>query len=217
MKSFKYWKFEEVEDVFGISRVRQLERLSSWMEVESIVIDSHKRERIEVLRTRLLEWIDYWNEEEIKVNFIGPLLLEVDFERSGFRGFWERSLSVEVGDEVASGIVDFMLANGKQTPKAPYFCIHEYKPEVNSANDPIGQLLIAMIAARVQNMKAGQKDVIIYGSYTIGRNWYFVVLEGNQYAISDALIATQKDIHAIFQLLLKTASYAKTTAANLSY
>jgi hypothetical protein len=209
MKSFKHWKFEEVEDTFGLTRVRQLERLSNWMTTDLDAIDPKKQMRIDSLRARLLEWIDYWNEEEIKVNFIDPLLLEVDFEQFGFRGFWERYLSVSIGEETASGIVDFMLASGKQTPKAPYFCIHEYKPEVNAANDPIGQLLIAMVAAREKNAETSREQLAIYGSYTIGRNWYFVVLDGDQYAISDALVATQEDIFHIFRLLQKTANYAE--------
>ncbi|MEM1003256.1 MAG: hypothetical protein AAF806_19710 [Bacteroidota bacterium] len=208
MKSFKHWRFEEVEDAFGVTRVSTLERLTNWMEIDIADIPKNKRDRIEALRTNLFKWIDYWNEEEIKVYFMGPLLLEVDFGDSGFRGFWERSLSVEVGNEIASGIVDFMLASGKQTPKAPYFCIHEYKPELNHANDPIGQLLIAMVAAKAENAKVGRENLAMYGSYTIGRNWYFVVLDGDQYAISDAFVATQEDIYTIFQMLQKTANYA---------
>lgn len=208
MRLFKHWKFEEVEDTFGLKRVKQLKRLSNWMKVDVMDIPKGKKVRLDQLRSKLFEWIDYWNEEEIKVYFIGPLLSEVDFERSGYRGFWERSLSVKIGEETTSGIVDFMVANGKQTPKAPYFCVHEYKPEVNTANDPIGQLLIAMVAAQAKNAQVGREKLAIYGSYTIGRNWYFFVLDDDQYAISDALVATQNDVYTIYQMLQKTNNYA---------
>ncbi|MEM8527053.1 MAG: hypothetical protein AAGG68_20605 [Bacteroidota bacterium] len=214
MKSFKHWKFEEVEDAFGLTRVKQLDRLTNWMNVDVDDIPKEKRVRLEQLRANLWNWIDYWNEEEIKVYFMGPLLLEVEFGDSGYRGFWERSLSVAVAEGVTSGIVDFMLAKGRQIPKAPYFCIHEYKPEVNVTNDPIGQLLIAMVAAQAENAKAGRTELAIYGSYTIGRNWYFVVLDGNKYAISNALNATQEEVYTIFQILQKTSNYADVVAEN---
>jgi len=33
----------------------------------------------------------------------------------------------------------------------------------------------------------------VYGSYVIGRNWFFVVLQGKAYCISDEFVSTRKD------------------------
>lgn len=41
----------------------------------------------------------------------------------------------------------------------------------------------------------------IYGCYVLGRNWFFVVLTGTDYAISDDFVATQSDLLSIFQAL----------------
>ena len=35
----------------------------------------------------------------------------------------------------------------------------------------------------------------------LGRNWFFVVIENDQYAVSDALVATQEDIFRIYSTL----------------
>jgi hypothetical protein len=54
-----------------------------------------------------------------------------------------------------------MLASGSYEPESPYFFIHEYKRMKQSEADPLGQLLIAMIAARTIN--ADEKP--IYGCH----------------------------------------------------
>ena len=48
-------------------------------------------------------------------------------------------------------------------------------------------MLAAMIAA--QYLNDNQKP--LYGAYVIGRDWYFTVLEGRDYARSEALRLTQ--------------------------
>ncbi|MGB0929991.1 MAG: hypothetical protein ACPGVB_04400 [Chitinophagales bacterium] len=66
---------------------------------------------------------------------------------------------------------------------------HEYKKEKGSADDPIGQLLAAMMVG--QKLNDNQKPV--YGAYVVGRNWFFVVLEGKKYCINNNFSVTQKD------------------------
>lgn len=52
------------------------------------------------------------------------------------------------------------------TREEPHFFLPEYKPEKNRDNDPLGQLLIAMVAAR----EANKDDNPMYGIYINGRN-----------------------------------------------
>ena len=97
----------------------------------------------------------------------------------------------------AGGKVDWMLAEGIQDPRQPYFFLHEYKKEVEASGDPLGQLLIAMVGAQQQNMEAFP----LYGCYVLGRNWFFVILEGQQYVTSNAFNATQDDIFRIYSVM----------------
>lgn len=47
------------------------------------------------------------------------------------------------------------------------------------------------------------KDKPIYGAYVIGRNWFFVILDGTDYCISNNFSATHEDeLQAIFGALL---------------
>ena len=43
----------------------------------------------------------------------------------------------------------------------------------------------------------------------VGRNWFFVVLEGREYAVSDAFVATQEDIFQIAGILQAVKRYVQ--------
>jgi hypothetical protein len=85
-----------------------------------------------------------------------------------FKVFMQRSLSLKYDDntKVTKGLVEFMIAKEGKIPRRTHFCLHEYKPEKRRDNDPLGQLLIAMVAAQ----KLNQDDKPIYGIYVNGRN-----------------------------------------------
>ncbi|MDM8549779.1 hypothetical protein QUF72_06870 [Desulfobacterales bacterium HSG2] len=78
-----------------------------------------------------------WN-EELKVGFIGPLLHLVDFDQKAYRSFLERDISVICEDGKLAGTVDFVVAQGKRSPRHPFFFINEYKKEHDSSDDPWG-------------------------------------------------------------------------------
>ena len=107
-------------------------------------------------------------------------------------------MSFSYGEDLeTSGRVDWLLAEGIQDPRQPYFFLHEYKGEIDAAGDPLGQLLIAMVGAQRQN----DASFPLYGCYVVGRNWFFVVLENEQYAVSNAFNSTQEDIFRIYSIL----------------
>jgi hypothetical protein len=56
-----------------------------------------------------------------------------------------------------------------------------------------------MVAAQAKN-PAG---LPIYGCYVSGRNWFFVLLEGEKYCVSDAYVATSEDLYKIFAIMKK--------------
>ncbi|MEM6299212.1 MAG: hypothetical protein AAF740_11055, partial [Bacteroidota bacterium] len=92
---------------------------------------------------------------------------------------------------------------GRQKPIKPYFFIHEYKQERKGTADPKGQLLAELLAAQENNTH----QFPMYGCYVVGRNWFFMILNGKEYAVSDAFISSQKDIYQIIAILRQIKIY----------
>ena len=201
-KAFRDWKFEEVELTFGIKRVFEHPLLADWLSVERNPGEEDRR-MIEKLRRQLFREVDMYNEEELKMRFIAPLFYLIPFDETGMRSFADRLFSFEYGQDevgnplITSGRVDWFLAQGRQEPREPRVFLHEYKREVEATGDPLGQLLIAMVGAQRQNTEA----LPLYGCYVLGRNWFFVILEDQQYAVSRAYDATQEDIYKIYSAM----------------
>lgn len=198
-KPFKDWLCEEVEQAFGLTRYFE-HTLFDKFKAFKIGKDYAGAGEIESLRRLALEYIESWNEDEYKFMFISPFFRLASFISKYYKVFTQRPLSVKYENDTktTSGNVEFMLAKGKQIPQKPHFFLHEYKPEKNRDNDPLGQLLIAMVASQ----KLNEDDKPIYGIYVNGRNWFIVILEGNKYATSNPYVVTSEDIFELFAVLL---------------
>jgi hypothetical protein len=195
-KDFKDWKFEEINDEFGYKRhYKNVESLETWLKAENPITEVERAELL-FLSEQLLISADIWNEDELKFMFLGPLLSLVRFNTENYKVFTQRRLSAIIGDWEVSGIADFFVSTGIQTPKHPYFFIHEYKQEKRRDNDPLGQLLAEMIVTQQLN----GKDSPLYGCYVIGRFHFFVVMEGKNYIVSDGIVASSEDIFKIFKM-----------------
>ena len=198
-KAFKDWTYEEVGDTFGIQRLRSNPFIDNLKNIK--LPENHSNRAIlEHFRLKAFDLVDSWNEDEYKFFFISPLISLVDFSTPNYKSFTQRPMSVKYDNDqkITEGLVEFMLAKGIQTPKKPHFFLHEYKPEKRRDNDPLGQLLIAMVAAQKLNLD----DKPIYGIYVNGRNWFFVALEANQYAVSNPYVITTDDIFDLYAVLL---------------
>jgi hypothetical protein len=200
MKSFDTWTYEQVEDTFGIKPIRTNAQFEEWLDTTTYEPNDAEKKLLDEYRNLLFDEVQNWNEDELKLFFIGPVLGLIHFKTTHFKPFTQRTLTIDNGIASASGKVDFMLAKGKMIPKIPYFCLHEYKQENRRENDPLGQLLIGMVAAQAKNASA---ILPIYGCYVSGRNWFFVLLEATTYCLSDAYVATSKDVYEIFAILKK--------------
>lgn len=102
-----------------------------------------------------------------------------------------------------SGEPDGIIATGFREPEIPMFVFTEYKRQLDPEGDPAGQTLAAMLVAQRLNPKSHP----IYGGYVIGRDWFFMVLHENHYAIStghNALQAPELEeiLHALKTLKL---------------
>ncbi len=198
-KSFDAWLYEEVEQEFGLTR---LYKHKLWLEFENFSLENGHKDRpiIEELSERLFNYVDTWNEDELKFMFISPFVNLVKYVSNHYKVFTQRPMSITYADgtKTTSGKVEFMLAKGKQIPQKPFFFLHEYKQEKRRDNDPLGQLLIAMVAAQTQNADGET----LYGCFVVGRSWFFVILEGKEYSVSNAYNAAGRDIYQIFAILL---------------
>lgn len=198
-KTFEKCNFEEVEELFGLKRVYEHTVLQNWLNVEDRRVELEVEKELEKLKVNLLKNVDTWNEEDLKMKFIAHLLYMLDYDRADYRSFLERKLSATIGGVELSGKIDLVIAKGKRTPKAPFFCLHEYKQEQPSGSDPLGQVLAAMLVAQHKN----EGTHPVYGVYIMGRFWFFVILEGKEYSVSNSYVATRRDIFTIYKALDK--------------
>ncbi len=198
-RTFGTFTFEEVEEAFGIEKEASLPLLEEWLSAISEIDDIYKF-MLNRLKNHLLEEVLNWNEDELKMFFIGPLIELAKVQTKDFKPFTQRTLEVTINETKITGKVDFMIAKGKRTAKPPYFCIHEYKQEADTSDDALGQLLITMVAAQMLN----DNKFPMLGAYIVGRIWFFVILDDKQYAVSNAYNASDEDIFQIFAILQKS-------------
>jgi hypothetical protein len=211
MKSFEKWTWEEVELTFGVKRVQTMSILNDWLSANEPVTDSYEKTTLIHNLERLRIMADNWNEDEIKFFFVSNIVSLVDFFKQGvYSSFSQRTISAKIMDTnnvemTLRGRVEFFVASGMQNPRQPFFFLHEYKPTYKTTpSDPLGQLLISMLAAQNLNLKHRP----LYGLYVVGKLWQFVVLNDKQYAVSNSFDATdEKSLFKIFSVLKKCKYY----------
>ncbi len=210
LHAFSAWNQDDVRRSLGLQRLRTSALLQEWLQAQSSPTKAVE-ERILFLREYLIDNVEFWNEDELKFKFLGPFMQIVNFDDDQrFRAFTQRKLQAVVqtakGETIRiGGTVDFMIATGRVEPREPFFFLHEYKKERGSSDDPLAQVIVEMLAARTLN----GDNAPMYGCYIVGRNWFFLVLEGSNYAVSDAFVATQDDIYQIVAILQATKRYVK--------
>ena len=196
-RKFQDWEYSQINKEFGLKRFYEgFEPLNVWLNAD-VAISKAETEFLRKLSKDLLYNVEIWNEDELKFFFLSQLINLVNFQTEHYKPFTQRKMSAIIGDWEVSGVVDFVVSSGEQHPEQPFFFLHEYKQERRRDNDPLGQLLIEMLVAKQLNEAVKQ----IFGCYVVGRNHFFVVLDKNEYAVSDAFVATSDDIFSIFKLM----------------
>jgi len=148
--------------------------------------------------------IKSYNEEELKVKFLGLLFYKVNFKslENNFRDYYELPLTYKTDKFILSGTIDFAVSKGLVYSQRPYFFIQEFKQGEKYSN-PRPQLLAELISAVELN-----NFIFIKGAYVIGAIWNFVILEKlalnkYQYFISQNFDSTKiADLKQIYKMLI---------------
>ena len=187
-----HYDVSEVIDTFDIVKIFDCDILKNWLSNNSGTLKVTYQDILEDARRVLLRKWDEWNEEELKMNFISLVILAAQIEEPNrINTYYERRLSGDVEDTNISVVVDFMIASPMNSgrPKKPYFFMQEFKRSLGDTHDPEGQMLAAMILAQALN----QRTQPLYGSWIQGKIWYFTVLNGKDYCVSQAFDAADKN------------------------
>jgi hypothetical protein len=185
--------------VHNLSRNKKCEILDLLISAKGI-IDEKYINFLEEHRKALDIRGEYWNEEELKMNFLAHVFYVAQLrEENKIDIFYERTLSWEFEGKTERVICDCLLAKpfGIYAPQIPYFFLQEFKKQKQN-EDAEGQMLLAMLMAQEDN--ANGKPV--FGCYLQGRNWVFTTLHDKNYCVSRQYDATQTaDLHQIIFIL----------------
>jgi hypothetical protein len=145
-------------------------------------------------QVKLIHNGDSWNEEELKMQFISFIIFLARFN-DPVRTYYDREIGEYVNKIYLKCKSDMMLSKGiGEMIETPYFFMHEYKCEKKYSGDPIGQMLGGMLIGQAKNNNDNQNaDRPVYGCYVQGRYWYFSILEGTQYVISNSFNSSELD------------------------
>jgi hypothetical protein len=186
-----------LEKRFGLLETDGLLSLSDWLSIDS-EISNFQNQSLIFHQKELKFNIWNWNEQELSLHFIGPVISLSEFSTNAFNIFAQRNLTGIIDDLELSGKPDGIIAKGRREPEVPYFCFQEYKRELDPDGHPLPQVLGAMLVGQSLN----NVNQPMYGCYVIGKMWTFVVLEGKNYGTSESYDSTSDEIFIIFKILL---------------
>ena len=200
-KSFRECTLTLLDRTFGLRRVFSSQVLDQWLQNE-LHVDEAEKLSVKNFQELLILNSDAWNEQELSLNFIGPIFALARFsDPYRFNLFSERKIGTIVsglkGDVDLSGEPDGIIATGYREPEIPMFAFSEYKRELDPTGDPAGQALAAMLVGQTLN----QNRVPVYGAYVVGSDWRFMILEEQHYAISRNYSALSDEIFDILRIL----------------
>ncbi|MEZ4707391.1 MAG: hypothetical protein R3A44_09310, partial [Caldilineaceae bacterium] len=190
-----------LDRTFGLRQTFSSHILDSWLHAK-IDLSDQEKSILKNYQELLLLNSDAWNEQELALHFIGPVLGLVHFtEPYRFNLFAERRIgaivSADNDDIELTGEPDGILATGYREPEVPFFALTEYKRQRDPNGEPVGQTLAAMLVSQVLN---GHRNPL-YGAYVAGSDWSFMVLDDHHYTISRDYSALSDEVYDIFRIL----------------
>lgn len=194
MKQHKEHNYTEADLVLnlGLDRVKLVltPTTAEWLDAKTL-LTAEEQILFDKLWKRAKQNIEAWQEEELKVKFIAPILELCDLiDGEGYETYLEKTISATVDGYFLKTKADFMISKGiMDKPLRPYFHVQEWKPHKKPTGDSMAQLLEGMLIAQALN----EDGLPIYGCEVVGKQWSFTVLEGKQYCTSDSYNVTRKD------------------------
>ncbi len=187
-------------ETFGLQRLfKSTPLLDDWLSVTGELNPIDKAFIMES-QEKLIENADSWNEEELKMSFISMVIFLARFSNT-IRTYYDREISAVINGFNMNCKADMMLSKGiGELIKTPYFFLHEYKREKKYSGDPVGQMLGGMLIGQAKN----NDEKPIYGCYVQGRFWFFSLLVGNKYWISQPFNSSEiDDVQKVILILRK--------------
>jgi hypothetical protein len=197
LKAFTDCTLVYLEKTFGLVQEFDYPALTQWLAMP-VDLSDHERRELRDFQEPLTLNVLHWNEQELSLNFIGPLFALVRFTSRKFNLFAQRPLRAVVSDVELYGRPDAFIASGFREPEIPFFAFHEFKRDIEPTGHPAAQTLAAMLAG--QALSANPEEPI-YGCYVNGRDWNFMTLIGQTYCVSSDYSALTDDLFDIYRIL----------------
>lgn len=200
----KDWREGELIETFKLNRIvtYQTPLMKEWLDVALPELNIHEQYNFDKALLKAQKSITGWNEEDLKIKFIGPILeLGHLIDDEIVIGYFDKTISATVEDIKLTVKSDFMLAKGTlDVFRTPYFHFQEYKPYKNPSGDSMAQLLEAFLIAQEKN-KNGKP---LYGIDIVAKQWSFVIMQGKEYCISKVYDSVDRtDLLLIISILRK--------------
>ncbi|KOR31804.1 hypothetical protein TI05_11300 [Achromatium sp. WMS3] len=212
--TYQYSKIRDIElkKLFNIEKNLDESIFDEWLNNQISIDDTIERFFQELIADNR-SLIPSYSEEDLKINFIAPILSKVKFTSYAkkIRPFYELPLSYQTAHFKLSGTADFVVSEGLVESTKPYFFIQEFKRNEDYSN-PRPQLLAELISAvELNNWQ------FIKGAYIIGSIWNFAILEKldtnkYQYFISQNFDASKIDE---LTLIYKNLLFVKNEIINM--
>lgn len=171
-KAFSDVKIKDLTNLVDIKKVIDKSRFNIWFN-KDISLSKDIENFLEDLISEYEPILSNFNEDTLKVKFIGTILNKIKFANFDLdiNDFYHSSLNFKNDKLNFNGYCDFYIAKGLYEAEKPYFFIQEYKPSMGGTH-PEPQLLAELICAIELN-----EWRVIKGAYIMGVIWNFVILE----------------------------------------
>jgi hypothetical protein len=192
----------------GLTRLyRNTPLMNDWISATGDLTD-FDRILLNESQAKLIKNADAWNEEELKMSFISIIIFLARYD-DPIRTYYDREMSMKIGEYTLICKADMLLSAGfGELIETPYFFLHEYKREKKYSGDPIGQMLGGMLISQAKNNNGKP----MYGCYVQGRFWFFSILDGTEYVISQSFDSTDTtDAQQVILILRRIKEIIYTT------
>lgn len=203
----KDWREGEMILTFNLAKIdtEYTPTMQEWLDVDLPKLNPSEQYIFDKTYQKGQKKIQYWTEENLKMQFISPVLeLGQILDSDKFVSFFDKPLEGDIDGHLLSIKADFVVGTGLlDFMQNPYFHFQEYKPQKNPTGDPMAQLLEAFLIGQKENLKAN-KNFPMYGCEIVGSNWRFVTMEGRTYCLSEYFNSTDRsDLLKIISILRK--------------